>query len=395
MAGVVPIHSTRPEEAAIVACARLAMDPEGPRALPELAAVVNWDFLFNHAADHGVLPRLGHALSHGNSLCVPSAFRSRCEIAWRAQATRNLELSGALLKVLDLLSANDVEALPFRGPVLASTLYGDRSLRDFRDLDILVRRRDAERATQLLVAGGYRPICHPAERHGRRTLRARNELHFQAPTASFQIEIHQSFLRIHQFPLENGALWDRLCHCRWQGRDILALDPEDLLLLLSAHGAKHRWSRLGWVCDIARLLRVFENDLNWGRVLGRSDALGARRLVALSLLLAMDVLDAPAPEDMVVWARNDAQAARLARRVAASWFDPRRHAGPFDGHIFFIRARERTADKLRYGFSLLFTPTEQDYLTCALPAFLSALYHPVHAVRVIGKYGLDSVRTRW
>src|SRR4030095_13236234 len=195
----------------------------------------------------------------------------------------------------------------------------------------------------------------------------------------------------HRFPLEDDALWDRLQQRRWQGREILTLGPEGLLLLLSAHGAKHVWSRLGWVCDIARLLRVFESDISWPRVLDRADALGARRLIALSLLLAVDVLGGPATESMVAWARNDAQAARLARRVAASWFDPGARARPFDGHIFFLLARERTADRLRYGLRLLLTPTEQDYLTCSLPAFLSALYYPLHAGRVIGKYSINSV----
>src|SRR5207244_11975507 len=39
------------------------------------------------------------------------------------------------------------------------------------------------------------------------------------------------------------------------GTLVRTLSAEHLLLVLCAHGAKHCWERLGWICDVAELLR--------------------------------------------------------------------------------------------------------------------------------------------
>jgi len=58
-------------------------------------------------------------------------------------AARNVFLTNKLFEILNLFKKNDILALPFKGPVLAESVYGDLSLRQFVDLDILVHNHDA------------------------------------------------------------------------------------------------------------------------------------------------------------------------------------------------------------------------------------------------------------
>jgi hypothetical protein len=59
--------------------------------------------------------------------------------------------------------------------------------------------------------------------------------------------------------------------------EVMALVGEDLLLILCAHGAKHLWMALGWICDVAELLRV-HRDMNWPDILEEARSrLSARR----------------------------------------------------------------------------------------------------------------------
>src|ERR1700681_921232 len=64
-------------------------------------------------------------------------------------------LTGKLLRLLELFQAAEIPVIPLKGPVLAQILYGDPVLREFEDLDLLVRKRDVLRALQLLNAHGY------------------------------------------------------------------------------------------------------------------------------------------------------------------------------------------------------------------------------------------------
>jgi len=60
-----------------------------------------------------------------------------------------------LLKVLDLLTGSGVEAIPFKGPVLAVQAYGDLLMRSFVDLDILIHAKDLSRVSKILIDQGY------------------------------------------------------------------------------------------------------------------------------------------------------------------------------------------------------------------------------------------------
>ena len=50
-----------------------------------------------------------------------------------------------------------LRAVPYKGPVLAQSAYGDLGLRSFSDLDFLISPADFERAKQALAEIGYRP----------------------------------------------------------------------------------------------------------------------------------------------------------------------------------------------------------------------------------------------
>jgi hypothetical protein len=44
------------------------------------------------------------------------------------------------------------------------------------------------------------------------------------------------------------------------------LSLENLLLVRCAHGSKHLWERLGWICDVAELIRVRKEKSDWEKV---------------------------------------------------------------------------------------------------------------------------------
>jgi len=291
-----------------------------------------------------------------------------------SQIRSALLFTGELLRLLDLFDRCSIAALPFKGPVLADMLYGDITARDYCDLDILLRKQDIGKAVATLLAAGYSTDLPSDPRQRKAYLRTRYEIHFTAPGAAIPVEIHQAFLP----PAYGFSLAPRLQRRSFFGREIPALAPADLLLVLCAHGAKHAWSEPGLVRDVARLLEISAGELGWPDLLRDAAAIGTRRMLLLGLLLAARE-DAPVPAEILSLAQQDRSVVRLAGRI--------RTRGP-ESHRFFLQTRERFRDKLACCARLALTPNEQDYSLLPLPVFLSPLYYPLHAARVAGKYGL-------
>ncbi len=303
-----------------------------------------------------------------------------------ADAQRNLRLASVLLRLLDGFAERGIPAVPCKGPLLAAMCYGDIALRPFRDLDFLVRAADRKAAFDVLAAEGYRrtPGRTPSQ-----------EAAFRA--ASYEavfwrdddiVELHWAFaLPEFPSPLRPDEVWTRLQVVHLGGRVAQTLGSEDLLLFLCAHGAKHAWARLEWICDVAQLVRR-EPDLNCETILTRAQARGCERMLLLGLLLAHDLLEAPVPEPLVARARGDSTIRTLARLVQSRLFtDPTTADDPWNARVFQLRVLERWRDRVRFILRLTFTPSLGDSALVRLPAVLSLLYYLIRPVRLAAKFG--------
>jgi hypothetical protein len=178
---------------------------ERTRAL--LRENIDWSAVLQTALRHGVMPLLYRSLHTTCPDAVPQTFLERLRDCFCASAGHNALLTRELLKLLHLLEGDGIPVLPFKGPVLAVAVYGNLQLRQFGDLDILVRKPDVRRATALLQAQGYRwwdqrpPTLLP---HYRRV----NEL--LSADGHVLVELHCALTSwTFYFPLEPAPLWDR------------------------------------------------------------------------------------------------------------------------------------------------------------------------------------------
>src|SRR5437870_3000271 len=189
-------------------------------------------------------------MGHRASASTLRAMRA----ASRRSARRRLRATGELLSLLELFEADGIPAAPFKGPVLAAVLYGDVALREFVDLDILVRRRDVGRATDVLLSRGYRPEV-PVEAGHEAALLASGYHYPLRRDDGLAVELHWNLApREFPYPLDAEEVWTRLRPVPLGGRTVHTLGAEDLLLFLCAHGAKHCWWRRQWVADVAELI---------------------------------------------------------------------------------------------------------------------------------------------
>src|SRR5260221_5150401 len=89
-----------------------------------------------------------------------------------------------------------------------------------------------------------------------------------------------------------------------------AVSAEQVQQMFCAHGAKHAFGRLGWICDVASCVRAFPN-LRWTEVLAASERAGTMRELLLGLKLAADLFGVRLPPTLP----SDHAVAKLVRFV--------------------------------------------------------------------------------
>ena len=385
--------ATRPEAELLRCCARTRLDDgTAERLTALLRSSLDWEWLLRTAHPHGLLPLLyRHLGSRPDS--VPAEIRGALREGFEANARRALRLTAELLRLHDQLASRGVTVIPYKGPVLAASVYGDLAVRPFRDLDFLVQRRDADRAEQVLAAEGYRPL------YG---LTPEQEKAFRAATCESAFSRNGDIVELHwafgprDFPLalEVEAVRTRLERVAIGTTQMDTLCADDLLLVLCAHGAKHLWERLEWICDVAELLRRVPISDGEG-LLERARAVGAVRMLLLGLSLAADLLDAPVPSELRRLGAQPAVAS-LAGHVRKRLFrdTPAAPVDQWEARRFHLRVRERWRDRVRCAVRVTFIPTVGDWTFLRLPHALGFLYYLVRPVRLVFKYGLLLLRPR-
>jgi hypothetical protein len=284
-----------------------------PRLETLLKESPSWHEVLRLARRHRLEALVARHLPHLDE-AMPEDIRETLVSSRRDGAALMLRRSAQLLEMLCGFRRCGIPAVPYKGPALAVQLYGDPCARPPGDLDVLVRPGDVLHARRALEDMGYRPR-HPLE-PGQLGFMIRKGYHqeFVRPDGAW-VELHWAFTgREFPFGLQLDDLLPRLRTVRLGGHPLPAIPPEELLLVLCVHGAKHRWDHLEWLAGVAELLRITP-ELDEEKVLTDSARLGARRTLHLGLALAGLVLDGPVPEGLAGSIRSDRAVEPLALQV--------------------------------------------------------------------------------
>ena len=349
-----------------------------------LAAVSDWPEVLRLAEHHGVTPLVYQALRDAAD-AVPAGVLDDLRRRYEHNARRNLMFTAELFRIIDRLEANGLTAIPYKGPALAETAYGDLALREFSDLDLLVRRRDVPRAKEAVKELGYTPAHRFTQVEERAYLESGYEFVFDGPAGRNLLEIQWAILpRFYAVDFDLEGSFDRASVANVGGKQMRTLSPEDLLLSLCVHAAKHAWIRLCWLRDIASVVETL--PLQWDRVVNQATALGVRRIFEISLLLANRWLGAAVPDWIVANAADDRTIGMRCEEIAKHIGNAEEYrTESFRYFRLIARLRERFSDRWRFGLRLAFTPSLGEWALVKLPEPLFPLYRLIRVFRLAGR----------
>ena len=374
----------------LILCARVSIEPEiAARILALVPQIQDWEYVVQAAIRHGVRPLLYQSLNKSCPQSIPPDVLNRLRRFFQANAKRNLFLTASLFKVLSKFESHNISAVPFKGPVLAESVYGDLYLRSFVDLDILVYARDAFKAFNLLVSLGYGPEVELSSRQVRPYVKTEYSIALFAEGGGVIIELHWDMTgRYLGAPFRLEHFSDRLEHIRLMGREVYQIPPEELLLYLCIHGSKDCWDKLELISSVAGLIRSCK-DIDWVRVEELAGRMKCERILLLGLFLARDLFSVEPPEPILMKMKKNRAIREIASEIYGGLFpkeigDLAKQAGS-DFSYYHLRVRNSGLDKMLFVIRLVFRPSRQDWKQFPLSGRFAFLHYLLRPFRLISE----------
>jgi len=246
-----------------------------------------------------------------------------------------------------------VSFLVLKGLPLARRLGARLDERVIVDNDVLVRRRDVERAADVIESIGYRPV-------GGRSLRAHLRNDFQlayeretAAGARAILDLHWAAFTPALYPVDEELVWAHTEMYEHRDQQYRVFDRPLTLVHLAAHYAQHRFTEPRIVRQLATAWNQWQADIDVRDLAELAHHTGQTHALAYAFLVAdtNGLLESPPPPP------TSSVAPRLHRRFPTGRDD----APPADRDYVGAMAAMQLAPPSRwprYVASLAFPPVE-------------------------------------
>ena len=243
---------------------------------------INWDYLLQLTIRHRVIPQVFKHLKDINT--VPSKFVEDLKHLNYKIKMQNLNIVGEIIRITKFLTTNNIPYLIVKGAPLAQLVYQDCTIRQAKDIDLLVDLAYLDLAQQLITQLGYtttRPTYSLAGFKKSYYLAHRHDIALYNQQRQVEVELHfnLNYLGLPFFKLaEIPKKTIRLNH-----HHISIPSNEYHLLYLMLHAAIHAYSRIRWLHDIVLFLENTAVDIN--NVFSLSKTLKVEHIALQTLLL--------------------------------------------------------------------------------------------------------------
>lgn len=327
---------------------------------------VAWDAFFLQAAAWEVEPVVMSNLRTHFSDTLAEPILKRAAVREQHARAEALSRTLVLVDLANRFTYRRIDLIILKGPAVAVAAYGNPSLRTFADIDLLVRKQDLTSARDLLLALGYTRDYSPSSEQ--QLISDQHALEFSRE--NIKVELHWALLEKHlRFDISEAELWStsRLVPCA--GAELRVLGPAHLFMFLCAHGTKHEWERIRWICDIVQLSERLDSG-EADAVLALAERANAKRILELALRVARDVIGEINGPFVSRVPFSDPKAAQLAAHVLMRLGLTEKRDSRADWTarldfrlrplIFWARSRERRIDQVATVARVFFIPTEND-----------------------------------
>lgn len=376
------------EEELLLLCARTVMDDVTEHRIKKLIqSDLNWDYLLKIASIHGFQPLLYWQL---NRICpdeIPVEFMDTLKEFTNQNAKKNLFFMQEIIEVTKTLNNHQIESIPYKGPVLAQQVYDNLSMRQFGDLDLLVKKDDVPIVKEILISKGYIPEFDLDSVQEQNYLKTQRELKFTHELKGISLELHWEFAGVFlNLPSNAEEIFlDDLKSLDIGGVLIQEISPENLLLILSIHNASHQWSRLAWLVDVAALIN--NQKIDWKKVQEISKQLSIQKILFINLYLCQILFNLELDKGISSYLNDDSMI-KVSNSFIETYFLDKSENSLMENMSISMRLREKKIDGIKDCLSGVFKPSFYELNHLKLPSSLFFLYYFYRPLNLMKRYKL-------
>jgi hypothetical protein len=373
----------QPEFDLLLCCARTV--PDAVRIEVLIRQKIDWNNFLELAKHHNVRLLVYKSL---RSVCweqMPADAQTAWQKLFQSLVGRNLFVAGELLRIANEFHASDIQLAGMKGAVIAQVAYGDFTLREYNDLDLLVAEADFLHAVALLDTLGYKPFLPYDTRKMFPFLRDVGEYRLTHSVFKIEVDLHWRVATkatalsprvtdfpagFHPVPIADSA--------------IDSFSPQDLPLYLAAQGGWDQWCDLRRICDVAEFIRRYP-VITWEQNLDVAARLGGERAMLTGLDLASRLLGAELPATVSLRIKNDQVVAQLVGRAIHILQTEGDASSAVSRYSYQLKARRGVRGKIALAFSILVDRTAEDASWIMLPRPFWWLYGVLRPLRIAAK----------
>jgi len=180
------------------------------------------------------------------------------------QAIKNIFYEKELLRLLTLLSEAGIPTVPYKGMLFLNKLYDSSPIRKIIDMDLLVDRKDAVMALQMLLNDGYSFIESDGDFANLDAIVSSTpnmEVVLVKRTQKGMpifIDFHWHISAYGNYDLDIGKLVSQTESNVWNGHKVQLPTAEGIfIMLLNHHSGRDCWVRLKYIADLLAFLKSY------------------------------------------------------------------------------------------------------------------------------------------
>ena len=331
---------------------------------------------------HGVFPLVYNILKIYDSL-IPNEKLSYMKKINMDIVKENMLMTSELIKVMKLFKENDIESIAFKGPTLSQNAYGNISLRQYCDLDILLKKDDVYKVYDLLKDEYERSLKLTSSQE-KIWFKYAHDLGL-SNEKGIHIEFHWSmFDSDHPINLGNIDFFEDRTITNINNNNINTISNEKFLIYLCVHGAKHLFERIEWVSDIDRFIKT--QKINWEKVENIIKNDNSERFFLLGLFLSKLLFETKLSKNYED--KFDKEYESISSHIFDTW-NGKEKSDNKSNMKYMLKLFVSRSDKLKYLNKMYFKPTFTEYWYINFPKPLYFLYYPLRQYLLLKKYFFD------
>ena len=364
----------------ILECCKITQDITKIKEL--IPSINNWDDFIDISYAHGVFPLIYRTLKNFADI-ISLDVLNEMKLYNMNIVKQNMLMTAELIKVMNILEENGIEAIAFKGPTLSQMAYGNITRRQYADLDILIEDKDKTKAINLLTSLHYQPEIILKENTKRSFYKDVNVIGFDNTHNNIYVEIHWGLIS-KNYAIDFSSL--DLFKSRTitiNQKSINLLSEENNLIYLAVHGSKHFFERVSWICDIDRSIRT-DTSLDWNLLLKKAQKIEVLKILLVSLCISKRLFNTPLDIKVIKLIEADSSIEKIASEI----LDMQTVNTQRSSKNFFLLLNMKDSFYKKMEFSVkAFTSTKYpDYEFYQLPSYLNFLYLFLRPIRLFIKY---------